>query len=846
MQHSEPSALSNPASRLSSPAPRRTSLRAAFGRALAASVVPPGFITLALVACGGAGAGPVVPTGAARSTEPAVSVRGLGADVRVTRDALGIPSIVAGSREDVLYALGYVTAEDRLFQLDLLRRASAGRLAEVFGSELVAADTRQRIAGTQRAATAIVERLPEAQRRALEAYAGGVNAWLEHAPSLPFELEVLEYRPEPWRPADSVLVVLGMVELLGESEELERTRTILARALPREVSALLASGHDGFTRALWAANAADAGACRLASGAACTSQAGAAAPAALHGAANVALHPVATSAPARLSPRAGMPPVGSNAWAIAGRRTHDGRAILANDMHLDLGVPNVWYRAELSYGDVHTSGLTLAGVPAMIVGSNEHVAWGLTALDGDVLDLVQLEVDAARPDEYRTPAGWQRFEVRSEVVRVKGAADVVVPVRRTIWGPVAAEPLLGAPVARHWTALDPGAIDIGLLELDGAHTLEAALDVFNRAGGPACNAIVAARDGRIGWTVTGRLPRRRGFDGATSVSWAAPGVGWDGYLAAELPRLVEPDAGFVVNANQRMLAPGHGPSLAHDYANGYRAYRISEELRRSDRLTEADLFRLQLDTRSEFFEFYRRVALDALARRGADATRREAQLARTLRSWDGRAEPGARGFPLIARFRRHLAEHAFADWLAAAQKLEPNVELTLPDIDAPLERLLGAGAERSEVPAPRGGWDRVVLAALEAAAASLEAEHSRVALEALTWGDESRVEMKHPLGVMPELAAQLNMPEEPIAGCGFCVRMAAGSLAASERLVVSPGHEADGILHMPGGQSGDPRSPHYRDQHAAWVAGRPLPYRAGTPASVLHLTPAPSANGPVR
>jgi penicillin amidase len=798
-------------------------------------------LLLALSACSRGVEAPLVPQPA---VEPraSLSLPSLGQEVYVRRDALGIPSIEAATREDALRGLGHAVAEDRLFQLDLLRRASAGRLAEVLGPELVAADTRQRIQGSSDAADAIVARLPDPQRRALEAYADGVNAYLAAADSLPFEFGVLGYRPEAWRPRDSVLVVLSMVDLLGESEELERTRTVLAEALPEQLASALSSSHDGFTRALWASSAGSDG-CQLASGASCK-------PALAPRASTVGASrrsptvelAVSTDGAlgAQLSPRSGKPPVGSNAWAIAGSLTSDGRAILANDMHLDLSVPNVWYRAELSYADVRLRGLTLAGVPAVIVGSNEHVAWGLTALDGDVLDLVRLELDPARPGEYRTPQGWRRFETRREVVRVKGAPDVVVPVRTTIWGPVASEPLLGAPVARRWTALDPGAIDIGLLELDRARSLESALEVFNRAAGPACNAVVATRDGRVGWTVTGRLPRRTGFDGATSRSWSTANVGWDGYLDAELPRVLDPASGFVVNANQRMLAPERGPSLAHDYANGYRAYRISEALRASGSLNEAQVFQLQLDTKSEFFERYRSLALGALERRGQKATPREARLERVLEAWDGHADIDSRGLGVLARFRMQLAERVFSDVLARARRLEPGLDLMLPDIDGPLERVLGDGKEPL-VPTPPGGWDAVILAALEAAAASLEAAHPSVALEEITWGSESTVDMRHPLAIEPELAARLDMPVQAVPGCGFCVRMAAGTLAASERLVVSPGREADGILHMPGGQSGDPSSEHYRDQHAAWVAGRALPYRAGAAKSVLRLAP-PSAS----
>ncbi|WP_437742528.1 penicillin acylase family protein [Sorangium sp. So ce1504] len=763
--------------------------------------------------------------GTARAPAPradkATTLAGLEHAVTVTSDHLGIPRIRAASRLDALRALGVVTARDRLFQMDLLRRSSAGRLAEVLGRDLVEADAQQRSYGVPKAAAAILSRLPERQRAALDAYAEGVNAYLRSAETLPVEFQELGYRPEPWRSEDSVLVVLGMFNALSATEDLERTRTVLTRTLPKGVTSFLLDDTDPYTRSLLGA------------------QAPASPP--LPREELRALVAQSRGDHARtaglLSEDAGEAPVGSNGWAVAGQRTRDGRAILANDMHLELGVPNIWYRAELRYGDTELAGVVLPGLPIVIVGTNGHVAWGMTNLDGDVRDLVQIEGRPEHPDEYRTPSGWRRFDVAEETIKVRGEPDVTVTVRSTMWGPVSPRPLLGAPVAVRWTALDPAGVDLGLLEMDEARSVDEAASVMNAAGGPGCNILLADRRGRVAWTVTGRLPRRRGFDGSVSVSWADGRAGWDGYLPpAALPRAVDPPSGFVVNANHRMPLGEGAPALGRDYANGYRAYRITERLREARQVTEADLLGLQLDTRAEFFGFYRDVALRALSEEAVSRRPALAEARRALLAWDGRADVSSVGLPLLARFRRVLADEVFAAWLGASRAAEPTLELAPPDIDTPLQRALG---ERSAdlVPAPEGSWDAFVLAALEKAMTAVQRQHGGRPLDQLEWGAVSRVRIAHPLGAAPELAARLNMPDEPLPGCITCVRLVGRTLGASERLVVSPGHEAEGILHMPGGQSGDPRSPHYRDQQRAWVDGRPLPLLSGAATHTITLVP---------
>jgi penicillin G amidase len=741
------------------------------------------------------------------------AVASLRAEVAVDFDALGVPAVRARSRDDALTALGYATAQERLFQMDLMRRQSGGRLAEVFGKTALAFDREQRHYGMAGVADAVAARLPEDQRRALAAYAAGVNAFLEQTRVLPLEFVVLGYRPERWRPRDSILVVLGMFEVLSNSEALERSRTIVRRHAPADLSEFLLSGSDPYTEALLAQQ----GSWR----------------------ARPALPETVARARATrsvLSARAGEAPVGSNGWAVAGSRTRDGRALLANDMHLELGLPNVWYRAELHYGDVALRGLSLPGVPLIVAGSNGHVAWGLTNLEGDVLDLVELELDPARPGMYVGPDGLTAFGTRREAIVVRDAATEQLTVRTTVWGPVSERPLLGKPVAIRWSALDPGAIDLGLLALADARDLRAAAAVLNRAGMPPLNALIANASGEVGWTVTGRIPRRRGFSGAESAAWGGAKLGWEGYLSPEqLPRLLQPRQGFVINANQRMPSAPDAPTLGQDFGHGYRAYRIAERLAARPGATEADMLALQLDTRSEPFEAYREVALRVLEAGPTWPERDHVRAA--LEAWDGRAELDSRGFALLRLFRRRLVDAVFAGWLASCSAAEPDFALDFADVDTPLTRAL-----RADQPGlfafATGGRDTLVLSALRDAARTLAAEHPDRSISTLRWGDVSRAQVGHPLSVLPLAGWLLDMPEVPLAGCGFCVRMNADGLGASERMVVSPAHEADGILHMPGGQSGSPFSAHYRDQQRAWVEGRALAFSAGAASSTLRLRPA--------
>ncbi|MDD5036982.1 MAG: penicillin acylase family protein, partial [Methylococcaceae bacterium] len=489
-----------------------------------------------------------------------VELTGLREKATVVSDELGIPTIQAADREDALRILGWIHARDRLFQMELTRRKGAGRLAELFGPLALELDKRQRAYGFEQAAQAIVANLPDEQKRALEAYADGVNAFLRQARPLPPEFLLLRHEPEPWRPEDSLLVALCMFQTLNGEEKDERMLSVMEQALPAEVVRFLTPDTDEYATVLTGGEQSYRPATPIPVEA-------------WAGLGKIGAEQVANGVDS-LAVLAG-----SNNWTVSGKKTRDGRAILANDMHLSLSVPNIWYRASFVYDGNESSGVTLPGVPLLVVGSNGHVAWGFTNVDADVLDLVRLEIDPANPDEYRTPQGWRAFEHRRENILVKGGDAVTMDLKSTLWGPVSPTPLLGQPVAVHWTALQASAVDLGLLDMDRAQTLEQAMAVMNRFGGPNQNLALADDRGRIAWTILGRYPLRQGFDGSISRSWADGGIGWNGYIPAEeLPRLIDPPQGFIATANNRTLGRDYPFVIAHNQANGYRAYRISQRL----------------------------------------------------------------------------------------------------------------------------------------------------------------------------------------------------------------------------------------------------------------------------
>ena len=751
---------------------------------------------------------------------------GLAAPVTVTRDALGVPTIRGGSRADVARATGFLHAQERFFQMDLLRRSAAGELAELLGRPALKWDRGIRIHRFRDVARRTVALLEPGERGLLRAYSEGVNAGLAALGARPFEYLLLRAAPAPWREEDSFLVVLAMfIDLQDPEDRRESDLGVLRDVMPGSVFDLLAPIGTSWDAPLV--------------GEAPT-------PPPLPGPETLDLRKSATALPAPSAALAVAERVaaGSNNWALAGSRTTHGGAIVADDMHLSLSVPNTWYRAEIVWpggpvgAETRVVGVTLPGTPAVVVGSNTRVAWGFTNSYGDFTDLVVIEQSAGDPTTYLTPAGPRRFEHTREVLHVRGGAEEIVDVAETIWGPIVDHDRLGRPRALRWTAHEPEAISFGLLRVERAATLEEALDAANASGIPAQNFVCAAADGRIGWTIAGRIPRRVGLDGRVPTSWRDGSRRWDGWLAAaEVPRVVEPPTGALWTANSRTLS-GADLALLGDggYGLGARARQIRDDLAALGRASEADMLRIQLDDRAVFLARWQRLLLDALTPAALAGHPRRAEARPLVAAWGERAAVDSAGYRIVRAFRLELTARVLGALTAPCRAADPRFSTReLGQAEDAVWRLL---TERPpHLLDPRfAGWNEQTLAALDAALADIGKDGRPLA--AHTWGERNTAAIRHPLsGAAPLLGRLLDMPADRLPGDGNMPRFQAPADGASERMAVSPGHEESGYLHMPCGQSGHPLSPFYRAGHAAWARGEPSPFLPGPAAHSLRLLP---------
>jgi penicillin amidase len=756
------------------------------------------------------------------------AVAGLAGAVSIERDATGVSVVRGASRVDVARATGFLHAQERFFQMDLTRRSAAGELAALLGPALVAADRRLRVHRFRARARAVLDSLPPGERGFLEAYAAGVNAGLAALGARPPEYLLLRQAPRPWQPEDSLLVVYAMwVDLQGADARRERDLDRLAAVLPPLLLAFMSSSDPAWQAALD----------------------GSTLPAApLPSAAEYDLRRLDPSLFERAEPAAGNPlrltfapdappaAVGSNNWALAGTRTASGRALVANDMHLGLRIPNTWYRARFvaTAAGVDVTGVTLPGLPAVVAGSNGRVAWGFTNSYGDFQDLVVIEPAPGDPDRYLTPAGPRAFERLTEIIEVAGGEPEELTVVETIWGPMLGADAAGHAVALAWTAHRPQALNLRLFDLERAAGLDEAMSIAASAGIPAQNALIGDATGRIGWVIAGRIPARTGFDGSRPVSWARDGAGWAGWLdGARHPRIADPEGGQAWSANARVVGGELLESIGDGgYAHGSRSRQIRDGLARLASASPRDFLAIHLDDQARYKAQWRPLLLEVLDRGGS----RFAVAAELLRGWSGRAAADERGYRLLREFEQVATQRAFEMLTVEARARWPGQRLRVPPgFGDAAWRLVNERPPHLLDPRYRD-WDAWLAAAAEVAVE--RAAEGCASLSDCRWGQANTARIRHPLSLaLPALSAWLDMPATPLPGDWSVPRVQTPSFGASERFAVEPGREADGYFHMPGGQSGHFLSPFYRAGHEAWVRGEPTSFLPGPAEHVLVLVP---------
>lgn len=770
------------------------------------------------------------------------ALRGLSAPVSIQRDALGVVTIDAANQADAMRALGYVHAQERYFEMDLLRRAPAGELSALFGSAAIELDKRNRVHRLRHRVREHLDLAIGSQREALNAYRDGVNAGVDDLRVRPWPYLLLRQRPQPWTLEDSLLAGLAMYGDLQDS----RNQSELAMARIRDVAppalyALL--DHDGSE---W-----DAPLSGPARGNAPLPDAATLDLRRL-GAATAMTSAHATSSPAAEMARDLIPPPaaadsfpGSNNFAVAGALTADGRAIVADDMHLALRAPNLWFRARLRYpdagapgGKVDVSGFTLPGLPAVIVGSNGNVAWGFTNSYIDTADFARI----AAP----TPGHSQAVTSHTETIQVAGAAPVSLHIRESAWGPILHQNRDGSLLALRWSAQLPGALRLDFAEMSKAGDLDAALAVADRSGIPAQNLLLADRSGRIAWRIIGARPERApgcgprgivelGTPSPSDAAQPAPCAPWP-LRTDQAPALIDPPSHRLWTANSRVVDDAALAKLGNaGYDLGARARQIRNDLFAKQRFNERDLLAIQLDDRAVLLERWWTLLRQVVEPSNDPALRR---LEAATRHWDGHAATGSASYRIVRGFRGMVLDVIEAGLLAPAKARLG--EDYLPPRLAQLEGVVWPLLEQRPahlLPPPHASWDALLAEVARALEKDLSAQGSDLAER--TWGERNTAEICHPISrALPEFAKSiLCMPAEPLPGDRDMPRVQGPGFGASERMVVSPGHEQDGIVHMPGGQSGHPLSPFWGAGHADWVQGRPTPFLPMAARYHLQLQP---------
>lgn len=773
------------------------------------------------------------------------TLAGLGAPVTVTRDSLGVPTISGANRIDVARATGFVHAQDRFFQMDILRRAGAGELSEIFGPAALEIDRAHRLHQFRRTAEKVLATLPADQKKLLEAYTAGVNAGLAAASKTPWEYAVLRIDPQPWRPEDSLLVIYAMwFDLQDANARYEQSVRALRIAVGATALDFFAPQGDSWDAAL-----------------------------------DGSTYPVSPLPLFRLKPgergataattTMGKPHLspGSNAFAVDGAHSSTGAALLANDMHLSLNVPPIWYRAMLKWTDAagtahQVTGVTLPGMPAVVAGSNGRVAWGETNSYADTTDVVVVETESLAHALYRTPHGWVEIQDRSDPIKVRGKKDEPFIARWTEWGPIIGELQENRYPALRWNAHDVESTNLNFMELETATTVDDAIAIAHRSGMPNQNLVAGDASGAIAWTVTGALPRRLGYDGRQPVSWSFGDRKWDGWLKPEeIPAVripvvnanessvsdgrANPDTlvknGFLWTANQRLVSGADLAKLGDNgYEGGARAAQIRDGLRQltadGKKAAHKDLLAIQLDDRALYLERWQKALLATLSDEAVSGNKLRAEMRETVRQWNGHAGVDSAAYRLVRVFHQKLAEHAFAPFFEQARSNYAGFDFGQLHTDDALWRLIQEKPARLLNPEYKT-WEELMLTAADDVVS--EVDQAGLPMKRFTWGARNTLGMQHPFSrFMPRLLGHfLDMPAEQLPGDNDMPRVQSRAFGASERMVVSPGHESEGILHTPGGQSGNPLSPYFRAGHDAWVKGEPTPFLPGPAQHTLTLKP---------
>jgi len=789
-----------------------------------------------------------------------IAVPGISSKVRIVRDGQGVPTIEAATLEDLFFAQGYVTAQDRLWQMDMMRRAAAGELSEVIGEDTVKMDREQRILGLRVAAEAAEKSISARDRVYFDAYARGVNAFLEsHRDRLSLEFRLMKYTPRPWTVTDSLLVGARMVQDLNHySNPPALTREKVLAKLGPELTA------DLYVNSSWrdrpptdvrrmedepAANSSDSdededddeevepegGTGRLIS--ALPSTLLSTSPSAPSSAFTSALSSAFTREEADL-----FRP-GSNNWVVSGQHTVSGKPLLSNDMYLDHQMPNLWFEAHLKTteksGSFDVAGVTLPGIPFVIVGHNQRIGWGFTNVGPTVEDDFIEEFNAQ--GQYKTPAGWRDAQHRQERIHVKGKSDVVLDVVTTRHGPIITELIPGETrkIALRWTLQD--GMGLMFFDVDSAENWDEFRKAFSTFGAPGQNVMYGDVDGHIGYQATGRVPIRAAGDGSLPVSGSDDAHEWKGFIPFdEMPHVYDPPEGILATANGRITPDGYKYSISTEWEAPWRSDRIYRVLESGKKFAPADMLALQMDVSSNYDRFCADKFVYAVDH-AASASDRAKRAAEILRDWDGRMSADSAAPTIETKARQELARLMLGPKLGAAADGPASSAASGSTSSALswksyhwamssvwLENVLTKQPPRW-LPPGYSDYGSLLTAAVENAVRQTgtpSGDVAKIASEAPSdlgqwkWGRNYPVEIDHlVLSHLPVIGRFTGPGLHPLSGSTYTVKAVSRGFGPSERLTWNFANLDESTLNVVTGESGIFLSPYYMDQWAAWYGG---------------------------
>ncbi|MEJ7622992.1 MAG: penicillin acylase family protein [Pyrinomonadaceae bacterium] len=744
-----------------------------------------------------------------------LKVAGLKSEVKVGRDGRGIPYIDAKNDADAYFAQGYATASDRLWQMDMMRRLARGETAEIFGRSVLEEDKRWRRFNFSKIASESVKYLSADLKLALESYARGVNAYIAslNSETMPIEFRILQYTPREWQITDTIVVGKILSDALSSTWRNDLLRASL-QVVPKEKLFEIENQVTPYDVVLFGDDAKPARQTSRTPGRGASPTLLAAADAddelRSRSLARVGFHAEDLAA--------------SNNWVISGKRTADGKPILANDPHLSPTAPGIWYLTHLSTPTMRVSGVTFPGVPGIVLGHNESIAWGATNVGPDVQD-IYIETFNEK-GEYQSPSGWQMPVTRTEVIKVRQnplkpeTESVNVNVVETRNGPVILE-ADGKKYTLKWTAFEPrnGEFEV-FYKWNRAKNWGEFTDSLKAYGGSAQNFVYADVKGNIGWYAASKIPIRRVGDGALPYDGSTTDGEWTGVIPfAELPHVYNPKSGLIVTANQRIVGTSYKyTQMSRDAAAPWRARRILNLLEAKPKLTMDDVAAVQHDAYN--------IPLANLAKEIVDGNAASPQTLAVLKGWDGKMSHDSRAALLVNEIRICVGNK-----IAEVNKPIPGYVIR--------ERVLDrAVKEKSALWLPsRFAAYGDLLKSCDTAVRAMYSDPKRYGPNDVTWtwGTAWKSRFAHPLAIAPLIGGQFATPNVPIDGSGQTPNVGSG---VSMRHIASPGNW-DATRHViPLGQSGNPRSPHYKDQFALWSTGMPaiFPFSRQAVASAMKTT----------